>query len=157
MQKPKNVSQGNLFHSAFTMVELVFVIVILGILAAVAIPRMAATRTDAVISKGRADVASIRSAIINERQSRIITGDSSFIATGNGAGQIDNGGLFGGILTYSIKDEDKDGHWHRTASDVNKTTYTYKVSGTATTFTYTVTDGKFTCVADTNDCNDLVD
>jgi len=36
---------------AFTMIELIFVIVILGILAAVAIPKLAATRTDAVISK----------------------------------------------------------------------------------------------------------
>ena len=35
----------------FTMIELIFVIVILGILAAVAIPRLAATRDDAEISK----------------------------------------------------------------------------------------------------------
>ncbi|MDP3465308.1 MAG: type II secretion system protein, partial [Sulfuricurvum sp.] len=34
-------------RSAFTMVELVFVIVIVGILAAIAIPRFAATRYDA--------------------------------------------------------------------------------------------------------------
>ena len=36
---------------AFTMIELVFVIVILGILAAVAIPKISATRTDAEVSK----------------------------------------------------------------------------------------------------------
>ena len=34
----------------FTMIELIFVIVILGILASVAIPRLAATRTDAEVS-----------------------------------------------------------------------------------------------------------
>lgn len=33
---------------AFTIIELIFVIVILGILAAVAMPRLAATRTDAI-------------------------------------------------------------------------------------------------------------
>ena len=47
----------------FTMIELIFVIVILGILAAVAIPRLAATRDDAEVSKVATNVATALSDI----------------------------------------------------------------------------------------------
>ena len=45
----------------FTMIELIFVIVILGILASVAIPRLAATREDAEISAGVANIRTLLS------------------------------------------------------------------------------------------------
>ena len=38
-------------QKAFTMIELIFIIVIIGILGAVAVPRLMATRDDALISK----------------------------------------------------------------------------------------------------------
>ena len=46
-------------RSGFTMIELVFVIVILGILASVAIPKLAATRDDANIAKASTEISSI--------------------------------------------------------------------------------------------------
>ena len=148
--------------TAFTMIELIFVIVVLGILSAIAIPRFAATRTDAQISKGRADISSIRSAIMTERQSRLITGDNTYIKVGNtaGAGELDSGSLFGGVLTYGITDSVKSGHWTNTGgySDENTTTYDYQVSATTVSFTYTRGTGVFDCTtqADTY-CSELTD
>jgi general secretion pathway protein G len=74
---------------AFTMVELVFVIVVIGILSAIAIPKFAATRDDAVISKAIAEVAAMRSAIATERQKRILRGDFSPVVAGDVRGLLE--------------------------------------------------------------------
>ena len=151
---------------AFTMIEMIFVIVVLGILASIALPRFTATRTDAEITKGRADIASIRSSIVNERQTRLIKGDSSFVnVLYNANGYFDSNGTTSSdaqLLMYSIKPQDKNGHWHSatttsSANGANVSTYKYKILGVDTTFTYTQIDGKFACVSASNYCSELTD
>ncbi|MDQ7045063.1 MAG: type II secretion system protein [Sulfurimonas sp.] len=132
--------------NAFSMIELVFVIVILGILAAIAIPKFAATRDDAQIAKARATIASVRSGIVSERQTRLIKGDSAYIEAGTGANQLDEGGLFGGVLMYSVTDSTNSGNWTNvTRPDINSSTYNYNASGVNVLFTYTRSDGKLDC------------
>jgi general secretion pathway protein G len=125
-------------RDAFTMIELVFVIVVLGILAAIAVPKMAATRVDAEISKGQADAAAIRSAIIAERQQRLIKGDSTWITAANLSGSK----LFDGVLMYGITAGSGDGHWSG-----GGTSYTYKAGGSSNTFTYDPANGTFICTS----------
>ena len=70
----KSLDRGEDMKKAFTVIELIFVIVMVGILSAIAIPKFAATRDDAQIMKGRAEVSAMRSAIATERQKRILRG-----------------------------------------------------------------------------------
>lgn len=55
---------------AFTMIELIFVIVILGILAAIALPRLAATRDDAEVSKAALNLTTLISDLSSYYTSR---------------------------------------------------------------------------------------
>ena len=140
--------------NAFTMIELIFVIVILGILAAIAIPKLAATRDDAQIAKGRADIASIRSAIVTERQSRLIKGQSSWISklSQNTTTLFDGNGS-STLLMYGISAGSGSGHWQSS----NGSNYTFRVQSISVPFTYDSTTGIFTCstTAGTTAQNDM--
>ena len=134
--------------NGFTMIELILVIVILGILAAIAVPKFAATRTDAQISKGRSDISALRSAIVSERQSRLIKGDHDFInrldndvdANTEDVTIFDSNESLSAtspkLLMYGLKTKDAPGHWLKT--DDNE--YTYKFGSASVTFTYYPSD-----------------
>ena len=123
-------------RNAFTMIELIWVIVILGILAAVAIPKLAATRDDAHIAQGRADLLTIRSGIINERQARMFRGDTTYTATLGGANP-----LFDTVIQSGIRPSSGSGGWTRT----DDTHYDFHLNTTALTFEYNTTSGNFFC------------
>ena len=143
------------------MIELIFVIVVLGILAAIAIPKFAATRTDAQISKARADISSIRSAIVSERQTRLIRGDSSYInslSSGTTTLFDGNGTASSQLLMYGIKAGTSDGSWSTDSAGAPYVSYVYKVGGSSCNFTYDPANGTFNLDATQPAiCSNLVD
>lgn len=142
-------------RKAFTMIELVFVIVVIGILAGIAIPKFAATRGDAQIAKAQATVGSVRSAVATERQKLILRGVFDPITSLSSAAGYDkpifdgiNGDTNSPLLEYplqSCKDSTSQGCWY-TADNV---TYTYKlpVSGGVD---FNLTNNRFTCKVPTD-------
>ncbi|HHE05859.1 MAG TPA: prepilin-type N-terminal cleavage/methylation domain-containing protein [Epsilonproteobacteria bacterium] len=130
---------------AFTMIELVFVIVVIGILASVAIPKLAATRDDAVITKARTTIATVRNALAMERQKRILRGEFSEItAVGDGTNVFGNfhdanGDTGTAVLEYTVKSENKKDRWSFSNDE-----YIFKSTLGDTKFK--VDGGKFVCV-----------
>lgn len=125
------------------MIELVFVIVVLGVLAAVAVPRFAATREDAQISKGAADVAAIRSGIVSVRQRFLLRGQTNWITElSTGTAQLFDGNGTAGtaILMYPVVPKDAGGHWTTASADP---TYIYRVGTQNCQFNYDNDNGTF--------------
>jgi general secretion pathway protein G len=139
------------------MIELIFVIVVIGILSAVAIPRLAATRDDAIIVKAKSEVAAIRSGIAMQKSKNLLGGhsvagsyypaklDNAAASTNGEALFWFNDGNSTNVLENPIYSKNSDGHWIET----NSTTYVLHLNSGNISFTYKPTTGLF-------DCHDLV-
>lgn len=117
---------------AFTMVELIFVIVILGILAMVALPRLAGSKKDAEITRAKAEIAAIRSAIQTYRGANLLAQKGSGYPEDLKTTTIEE-------ITNGTKLSEK--YWK--VSDKGDQ-LTLKI-GEGTTFTYDNSTGRLTC------------
>ena len=119
------------FSSAFTMIELVFVIVVLGILAGIAVPRLAATREDANVAKMRGDLASIRSGIALKRSENMMRGSVTFpeLEGSNTATIFEN------VIQEGIYPNGKNG-WKLKSDTANNAVYEACFGKKCTDFTY---------------------
>ncbi len=149
---------------AFTMIELIFVIVVIGILSAIAIPKLAATRDDATITKAIATVGSIRSAVATERQKRILRGNfnpiyklSSTATLGGAIFDAFDGNTSNPVLEYGLRScttATAKGCWRETTtgtsgSPISEYTYNMPTSGTAV---FELKNNRFNC-KNTSDAN----
>jgi general secretion pathway protein G len=145
---------------AFTMIELIFVIVIIGILAGVAIPKLAASRDDAQIVKAKTVVASIRNALSMERQKRILRGDFTTITSVGDSINVfdkfsaDKNGNEADVLEYPIKSEDAKDKWHFSAETGKDGRDQYIFKSVLDDVAFEVVNGKFECdTEETNNTN----
>ena len=110
-------------------------IAVIGILGMVAIPRFSATRDDALITKGKNILSSVRSAIATERQKRVLRGDFAAISnlTCNGSTKVfdcfDNNAS-NPPLEYPPTSCNKVGCWSGSGSS-----YTFYYNGGTCTYT----------------------
>ena len=112
---------------SFTILELIFVLVVIGILAGLAIPRLFPVIDTAKVKKLQSQVAAIRVAINNAYSKNIIAGNNQ---CPNLEGSNSNY-LFEGVLTYPIKKNSGDVKW-----DGNGVDYTATIDDMNVTFHY---------------------
>lgn len=121
---------------AFTIVELVMVIVIIGLLAAVVLPKFGDLRTEAQNAAELGTVAGVRTGIKLVHMTNLAQGSDTYPATLDsavvGAASATNK-LFTDVIDGGITD----GNWSKTAAT------TYEYTPTTTTYTYDNSDGSF--------------
>ena len=118
---------------AFTMIELIFVIAILGVLAMVAIPRLVGSKEDAEITRVRAEIAAIRSSIQTYRGANLLKQNGKGYPEALNEKTIEE-------ITNGTKLSNK--YWK-----VSQTgdTLTVTISGQRATFNYDKDKGSLTC------------
>ena len=136
-------------RNAFTMIELVFVIVVIGILSAVAFPKLAPILSSAKTAKAKDTLAAVRSSLAIERQKRVLRGDTSQIGDlgdATYAFRYFDGNSSNPVLEYPVKNcasATARSCWNRDGTQTPKT-FTYRF-GDGTNAVYELKNGRLVC------------
>ena len=139
--------------NAFTMIELIFVIIVIGILSVVAIPKLAPIVGTAKTTKAISTLASVRSAISTERQKQILKGSFSDITDLGDSTDVFKTFTPSGnsVLEYPMESCDHGGCWEWITGPQFK--YHFSSSKTAT---FELDNNRFVCAdTDTSNCDEL--
>ena len=165
---------------AFTLIELIFVIVIIGLLASYAVPKFMTTKMHASTTSAKSIVSSVRTAIETKHGEWMIDDslDSSNGYTPQGYpirlddASLNSAGenLFDGtsklqLLKRPIKSCLGENCWVKTDenNDTNQSTYEYKITNSDyIDLNYSGSDGNFSCIGgggslDKTKCEELID
>jgi general secretion pathway protein G len=145
-------------RKAFTMVEMIFVIVVIGILSAIAVPKFTTTAVLARDAKAGSQLSAVMSSLATERQKRILKGDFTKItALGSDTYAFSKFSADGDNNQNDVLDTyvsncgtgDK-GCWSRSGDS-----YTYKFADTGDA-KYKLVKNKLKCDNDATDCARLL-
>jgi len=142
-------------RKAFTMIEIIFVIVVLGILAGIAIPKMSATRDDAFIAKAKATIASVKSGIATTRGANMLAGSFKYPDDLNASATATI--LFGAVLQDGVVPSATNGWTYLGKIDSELERFSFNInSNPVATFEYNNSSGGFNCVSGVGTyCTDL--
>ena len=133
----------------FTLIEIIFVLVIIGILAGIALPKLGSQVKNANITKIKSEIIAIRNGI-NSKLNTSILADNAKCPDLEGS----NDNLLFDNVTEGIKSSDQGIKW----SKVDDTHYKLEFNGESTTFEYK-NDLKdkcsFTCNSSDNLCKEI--
>jgi len=133
---------------SFSLLELIFAIVIIAIIASVAIPKLTNNLSKANIVKLKSDINAIRSGLNEYKNDLILQGEDDTLDT------LDDGELlFKNVINYELISQKKPGFWEK----IDQTTYKAWIDDdNFVLFSYNKTNSTFDCDIKQNEyCKEL--
>jgi len=131
----------------FTIIELLFVILILGVLAAIAVPKFGESYKQSILFDAKSKVSAIRSALEVYKTRHVLLGQDPYPST------LDkNGKLFNVVLPEGVTPGSEPGQW----SSLGNNRYKFIVDDNEyAVFVYDKRTGKFECDANASSPREL--